>query len=63
MIARECRQASNVVPREPKPGPSCAQCRTPMVLVRGEPELSEPVAICVTYRCPGCELKERRMIR
>ena len=64
MIARGCEQAGNVVqfPRESKPGPSCAQCRIPMVLVRAEPDLSEP-AILVTYRYPECELKERRMMR
>jgi hypothetical protein len=43
MIARE--QAHNVVqfPRELRPGPLCAQCRIPMVVVRGEPQPKEPL--------------------
>jgi RNase P subunit RPR2 len=60
MTARE--QAHNVVqfPRELKPGPLCAQCRIPMVVVRGEPK---ETAISVTYRCARCGLIERRMMR
>jgi hypothetical protein len=55
----------NVVqfPRDLKPAPPCAQCRIPMVVVRGEPEPNEPAAISVTYRCPQCGLIERRMVR
>jgi RNase P subunit RPR2 len=58
-------QAHNVVqfPRELKPGPICAQCRIPMVVVRGEPQSKEPATISVTYRCARCGLIERRMMR
>ena len=36
----QCEQADNVVqfPRDLKLAPPCAQCRIPMVVVRGEPE-------------------------
>jgi RNase P subunit RPR2 len=63
MTARE--QAHNVVefPRELKPAPLCAQCRIPMVVMRGEPQPQEPATISVIYRCAQCGLIERRMMR
>jgi RNase P subunit RPR2 len=63
MTARE--QAHNVAqfPRELKPAPLCAQCRIPMAVMRGEPELNEPATISVTYQCAQCGLIERRMMR
>jgi RNase P subunit RPR2 len=61
----QCERTDNVVqfPRDLKPAPPCAQCRIPMVVVRGEPQLNEPATISVTYRCAQCGLIERRMMR
>lgn len=43
----EIHQIGRYVIREPL----CAQCRTPMSVVRGEPELQDEGVMWVTYRC------------
>jgi hypothetical protein len=42
-----------------KPAPLCAQCRTHMFVVRGEPELHDDGVMWVTYRCFDCGLLEQ----
>jgi hypothetical protein len=41
--------------------PLCAQCRVPMAVVRGEPDLKNS-ALVVTYRCSECGLLDRAHI-
>ena len=45
--------------RELKRAALCAQCRIPMILVRGEPEIADASAMRFTYQCAECGLVER----
>jgi hypothetical protein len=45
--------------RDLKQAPLRARCNIPMVVMGGEPEVKEPRALRVTYRCAECGLIEQ----
>ena len=45
--------------RDVKRAPLCAQCRTRMFVVQGEPELHDDGVMWVIYRCSDCGLLEQ----
>jgi RNase P subunit RPR2 len=63
MITRHNQQrdaADNVLQfRRDLRAPLCAQCHIPMALMRAVPDIKEPRALRVTYRCAGCGLIEQ----
>jgi hypothetical protein len=57
---RSRRNAPNVLRfRRRTRVPLCAQCRVPMAVVRGEPDLRNSAELVVTYRCAECGLLDR----
>ena len=58
------KRAENVAQfrREQERAPLCAQCRLPMSIVSGEPEVADLSVMRVTYRCAQCGLVERKIV-